>query len=203
MGGPGLVVREVRREGTTSCTVWLIRHGATEWSQEGRLNGWTDIPLNELGRTQVRELARSIELPPRTTIWTSDLERAAASAALLVTHGSPLKGVTVRSDQRLRELNFGELEGLTWSELDTDTRTALTNFDGFEAPEGESVAALVARVDGFLAELGRHEPTAGPHVVVTHGGVIRTLLRRGPGDRSVQPAQLVRLSLVEGRVQAG
>lgn len=175
-------------------TLLMVRHGATPWSEAGRLNGWTDVPLSDAGRGQVRGLARSLDRHDGATIWSSDLERAVATARAIS------GGAAIRIDERLRELDFGALEGLTWSELEPATRRALVDFDGFEAPGGESVAALISRVDDFLADL-RSGP--GPHVVVTHGGVIRLLLRRGPGDRPVRPGEALRLTLAAGRLQAG
>jgi probable phosphoglycerate mutase len=90
-------------------------------------------------------------------------------------------------DRRLRELDFGELEGKRWEDVDSSSRQALVRFEGFVAPGGESVAQLEERVGGFLAEL---EP--GDHLVVTHGGVIRLLARRrgvafapDPGEMTV------------------
>lgn len=183
-------------------TLLLVRHGATRWSEAGRLNGWTDIPLSELGRAQARELGRAIDLRPGTAIWSSDLERATATASALRSAATGAGGNVVRNDERLRELDFGALEGLIWSELEPATRRALMDFDRFVAPGGESVAALAARVDDFLAHLQRVDGS-GRHVLVTHGGVIRLLLRRGPGDRPVRPGEAVRLTLAAGSVEAG
>ena len=165
-------------------TVWLVRHGATDWTDAGRFNGWTDVPLNERGIEQAHELATTLELSDDVTIWSSDLIRARSTAAAL---GPP------RIDARLRELDFGELEGLTWGRCDLATREALVAFDGFVAPGGESVAALGARIDAFLADLFRDGRREGEHVVVTHGGVIRLFLRRHSGDRHVAPGEAVRL----------
>lgn len=188
---------------TGTMTLLLVRHAATRWSETGRLNGWTDLPLSALGRRQAGELARTIDLPPVPTIWSSDLARATATAAALQV-AAPLEGgaVEVRTDEGLRELDFGRLEGLAWSELEPATRGALIDFEGFVAPGGESVTALAARVDDFLARLHR-EDGPGPHVVVTHGGVIRMLLRRGPGDRHLGPGEAIRLTLAAGSVEAG
>jgi len=164
--------------------LWLARHGATDWSDGGRFNGWTDVPLNERGLRQAHDLATSLELSDGATIWSSDLIRARATAAAL---GPP------RVDPRLRELDFGDLEGLTWDQCDLGIREALVAFDGFTAPDGESVAALGARIDAFLADLVLEGPGHGKHVVVTHGGVIRFLLRRYSEDRHVAPGEAVLL----------
>jgi len=145
--------------------LWLVRHGATDWSAAGRLCGSTDIPLSPEGRAQVDPFRRRVASHSFTGVWTSDLARAREFAQLAVRHATP--------DRRLRELDFGELEGKRWEDLDQSTRHALVRFEGFVAPGGESVAQLEERVGEFLAEL---EP--GDHLVVTHGGVIRLLARR-------------------------
>ncbi|HJR45904.1 MAG TPA: histidine phosphatase family protein [Actinomycetota bacterium] len=160
-------------------TIWLVRHGTTDWTQAGKLNGWTDVPLNEMGRAEAAALAADAGLPADAAIWSSDLQRATETALSL---GAP------REDARLRELDFGDLEGLTWAELEPETRRSLVDFDGFVAPAGESVAALGRRVEAFLSAL---EP--GDHVVVTHGGVIRYLLRQTATDRHVAAGEAVRL----------
>jgi len=74
-------------------------------------------------------------------------------------------------DPRLREIDFGQLEGRTWGECDAATQEALIAFDGFAAPSGESSAQVRDRALGFVNELG-----VGSHLVFTHGGLIRILL---------------------------
>jgi probable phosphoglycerate mutase len=151
--------------------LWLVRHGATDWSDEGRLCGWTDVPLSEKGRGQAKILRRRLEGQGFDGVWTSDLSRASESARLAVGRPHP--------DRGLRELDFGELEGRRWRDCDEPTREALVRFEGFVAPGGESVRDLEERVGGFLSEL-----TTGDHLVFTHGGVVR-LLTRQQGDASI------------------
>lgn len=169
-------------------TLWLVRHGATDWSDAGRFNGWTDVALNDRGRDQARALSGLLPPPSRIRLWTSDLIRARTTAAAL----GP-----ARVDARLRELDFGELEGLTWDRCSPATQAALVRFDGFAAPGGESVADLSDRVGSFLSELSR-----GDHVVVTHGGVIRLLARRTGATGHVPPAGVVRIALAPESTRA-
>jgi 2,3-bisphosphoglycerate-dependent phosphoglycerate mutase len=158
--------------------LWLVRHGETDWSAAGRLNGWRDVPLNDNGRAQARALAHRLTDQAFVGIWSSDLHRSIETARLA--YGEP----TI--DRRLRELDFGTLEGLTWNELDADTQQALIGFDGFKAPRGESVAALEMRVAGFVMGLG-----AGDHLAFTHGGVMRLLMRKASFDRGVEVGEVV------------
>jgi probable phosphoglycerate mutase len=111
-------------------------------------------------------------------VWSSDLRRAVETAGLAVF--DPVL------DRRLREFDFGELEGRTWNDLDEDTARRLLAFDDYEAPGGETVPQLRARLDSFVADL-----TEGDHLVFTHGGVIRALLRGSHIDRRVDPGDIV------------
>ncbi len=161
--------------------LWLVRHGATDWSAAGRLTGWTDVPLNALGRDQASALAARLAGQRFAGAWTSDLSRARDTALLA--------GVDAIADPRLRELDFGSLDGMRWDELPPGVPERLVEFDSFEAPGGESTAALRARVHDFLDGL-----TDGHHLLVTHGGVIRLLLRESGRDSEVPPGGLIRLS---------
>ena len=145
--------------------LWLARHGSTEWTDQGRLCGWSDPPLNPGGRAQADRVRRQLAGLEFAGTWTSDLIRASGFAELA--------GVTARPDRRLRELDFGDLEGKTWSDLDPGVQESLAVVDGFAAPGGESVADLEARVGSFIDDLDR-----GNHLIFTHGGVIRLLGRR-------------------------
>jgi probable phosphoglycerate mutase len=162
--------------------LWLVRHGATDWSDAGRLNGWPDVPLNEEGRRQARSLTQGLARRRFTDVWSSDLVRATETAGLACWEAV--------ADSRLRELDFGRLEGSGWDECPPDVRGALLAFDGFDAPAGESVTELRSRVFGFLDALA-----GGEHLVFTHGGVIRLLLREAGPDRPVPPGSFVRVVL--------
>jgi 2,3-bisphosphoglycerate-dependent phosphoglycerate mutase len=159
----------------------LVRHGATDWSDAGRLTGWKDIPLNERGREQARHLREQLVGVPLTGIWSSDLDRAMETAKLAA--GSP------QTAEGLREIDLGDLEGATWDEIDEATRAALVAFDDFSAPGGESVTELRRRVTRVIEEL-----PPGTHLVITHGGVIRLLLRdAGLDDRPITPCEVVEI----------
>jgi len=144
--------------------LWLVRHGETSASRDGRLAGWDDVPLTERGVEQARALRPLLEGERFAGVWSSDLQRAADTARLA--WGS------AEADPRLREIHFGSLEGQDWDVLDTRHRQALVDFAGFDPPGGEKLEVVAARVGEFLAGL-----EAGRHLVFTHGGVIRLLSR--------------------------
>lgn len=155
----------------------LVRHGATAWSEGGRLCGHADVPLSASGRVVAAALAPRLGRRAFDGVWSSDLVRAVETARLAA--GEPV------TDRRLRELDLGALEGLRWRDLDEGVRHGLLAFDGFRAPGGESVKELRARVQAFLDDL-----PPGRHLLVTHGGVIRALLRERGCDRRVEPGGL-------------
>jgi 2,3-bisphosphoglycerate-dependent phosphoglycerate mutase len=162
--------------------LYLVRHGATAWTEAGRLTGWADVPLSDRGRIQARGLRSRLNGRRFAGVWSSDLARAVETAAIAA--GDQ------RRDGRLRELDFGTLEGMTWTELPADMRRGLVTFEGFRAPGGESVDQFRARVRRFVEEL-----TPGDHLVVTHGGVARLLLREAGGDRVVPPGSAVEVAV--------
>jgi probable phosphoglycerate mutase len=164
-----------------SARVWLVRHGATDWSDAGRLTGWRDIPLNDVGRRQARLLRRRLRSIEFDGIWSSDQSRAMETARVAVGGA--------RADERLRELDFGELEGRTWDQCSPEAQAELVSFDRFVAPGGESASELRDRVLAFTDTL-----SDGRHLVFTHGGVIRVLLRLTGRDHPVPPGGLMQLT---------
>lgn len=144
----------------------FIRHGRTPWNADRRLLGWTDIGLDGVGEQQAIALGERIDISPYDRVITSDLSRATATARLAGWAGAG-------ADWRLREIDFGQIEGMTWSELPDQMREELVAFDGFVAPGGESTATFVDRIVDALDTFDE-----GAHMVVTHGGVIRAVLRQ-------------------------
>lgn len=145
--------------------LWLVRHGATDWSAANRFCGWSDPPLSDEGREQAAALRPLLEGRSFDRVVSSTSLRAIETARLAFGEPQP--------DERLRELDFGDIEGTTWVDCSPQLRAALADYETFSAPNGESVARLIERVTAALHDLG-----PGSHLVVTHGGVIRFLLGR-------------------------
>jgi probable phosphoglycerate mutase len=110
--------------------------------------------------------------------WSSDLLRALETAR--IAWGEP------EQDPRLREIDFGLLEGVAWSDLDPTLQAELVRFADFEPPGGESARAFEDRVFDFVASLG-----GGDHLVFTHGGVVRALGRRCGVERYPRHGELI------------
>lgn len=161
-----------------STRVWLVRHGETQWNADRRLSGRTDIALTDAGRDQALGLKPLVVEHEFQGVWSSDLRRAVETARLA--YGE------ARTDIRLREIDFGELEGSLWHEIPPVLQEALLAFDGFIAPGGESMSQMKARVRDFLDEL---DP--GEHLVFTHGGVVRLVLRECGADRFPENSEII------------
>lgn len=91
----------------------MIRHGQTDWNVAGKIQGSTDIPLNETGRNQAACLAKGMENRPVVQIFSSFLKRAVETAAAI----GRSQHVDVDVIRGLEEVGFGEWEGLTWTEI--------------------------------------------------------------------------------------
>lgn len=154
-------------------TLYLIRHGETDWNADGRTMGQTDVPLNAKGLRQARETAEWLARFPLQAVITSDLRRARQTAEPL----AAAAGVTLEEDARLRELRFGVFEGRTVAQCANEHPETVERWRGgtfdFAPPGGETRRELVHRVRAFLDEaLAR---PAGNVAVVTHGGVLNAL----------------------------
>jgi broad specificity phosphatase PhoE len=152
----------------------LIRHAETAYTVERRYQGHRDIPLSEHGINQARllgaSLRRRFEDIDSARVCSSDLQRAARTAELAL--GRPAD----HYDARLREISFGDFEGLTAHEIEERYGSFFRNWleqpKTVTPPNAESVNALQARLTNWLDGLEAGTTT----VVFTHGGAIRVLL---------------------------
>ena len=150
----------------------LWRHGRTAWNAAGRVQGQSDVPLDEVGYAQAEAAGARLATLKPARILSSDLSRAAATAAVL----GALCGVPVEADERLRELNFGIREGLTaqqaWESYPDEMRAWVTG-DDFRMPGGETYREAGRRFADVLAEACESLRGDRPLVVVAHGAVLR------------------------------
>jgi broad specificity phosphatase PhoE len=156
---------------TTRLIVW--RHGNTDWNAGHRVQGQTDVPLNDLGRQQAVDAADLLVRLRPTALVASDLCRAADTAAAL----AALTGLSVTYDERLRERSFGQWEGLTMAEV-ARTRpeeharwTAGADVIGGDVETLDDLGKRVA--DAFQAAADRVTP-GSTVVVATHGAAARS-----------------------------
>ncbi len=158
--------------------LWLVRHGTTQWNQEQRFCGHSDVPLSSVGEVQACWLADKLSLAYITTIYTSDLVRASRTAEIIA--GQQKHIVTMNISPQWRELSFGTWEGLTYSYIAEHFKHDLRFFtDPFHSvpPDGEPFSLFIRRVQGAFLELVHAvDSVTGDIVLVSHGGVLRALL---------------------------
>jgi probable phosphoglycerate mutase len=161
--------------------VYLARHGETDWNVAGRWQGHTDVPLNDAGRTQARELAETLRVHGLGAVVASDLSRAHETARIVAV----ALGIEVAFiDERLRERCFGVFEGLTRDECQAQHAEAWRAWTERRITPGgaESQEVLAARV---LAALGRVAAEVAredaPALAVTHGGALRAVVAAATG----------------------
>ena len=156
-------------------TLLLIRHGQTPWNALGKIQGSTDIALEDIGRFQAQLLAEKLN-GDFSAIYTSPLERAYETATILA---SPSTVSPIALDA-LREVNFGLWEGLTFKEVAAQYPDAYTLWkqDELEGPlcEGDgSIKACSLRAKACILELVQKH--LGETIVcVSHGGLIKSAL---------------------------
>jgi broad specificity phosphatase PhoE len=146
----------------------LVRHGETVWNAEGRLQGQTDIPLNEAGRRQAHQLAARLAGETIDAAVSSDLQRAMETARIVA---GPHR-LIVRADARLRQSHRGKWEGLTYAEIE---RLYPDSSHDDTPPEGETETAVVARVRSWLDD-ARRDHAGRTVLAVSHGQILRILI---------------------------
>lgn len=158
----------------------FLRHGPTDWNEEGRIQGRIDMPLSAAGRAKMAEL-----LPPegfeRARAYTSPLGRARETAALLgFSDAVP--------DARLSEHHWGEWEGLTRDEIiardGADCFERAGTAADFTPQGGESTRDLLARVASFIADVAKDPRDA---VAIAHRGVLRSAYTLATGWDMLTP----------------
>jgi probable phosphoglycerate mutase len=160
--------------------LYFVRHGETDWNAEGRYQGRQDIPLNDRGRGQAdlngdllkQLLARTGRSAGDFAWYVSPMARARETMSRIRARvGDPLPDATI--DHRLIEVSFGIYEGHLHVDLAAGAMAIAGERDAsfwyFRPPEGESYEDVAGRLRDFAASL------AGPSVIVSHGGILRTL----------------------------
>jgi broad specificity phosphatase PhoE len=159
--------------------VYLLRHGETDWNAVKRIQGKADIPLNERGREVARLTAEAMRDIPFDVVFSSPLERACETARIL----SAGRGIAVRTDPRLREINFGEFEGALWKDIrEKEEYACIYRF--FEDPAhyvpergAESFESIFGRAEDFITEeVLPREKTCENMLIVAHGAFNRAFL---------------------------
>jgi alpha-ribazole phosphatase/probable phosphoglycerate mutase len=163
----------------------LIRHGETDWNQEGRWQGQADVPLNEAGRRQAERISELLEDCPIEAVYSSDLQRARETALILASE----KDLPLVMDERLREIHQGEWQGLRVSEIEASYGRLFeernSNLLNVAPPGGETAFQVQSRMLEAVCDILRRH--SGKTVaIVSHGfalAVVRAHYLDLPADR--------------------
>jgi len=169
-----------------STRIIAIRHGETAWNASTRIQGHTDIPLNEHGLRQAQLLAQALAQADKIdTIYSSDLQRAFATAQAMALQ----TGASLVTHVGLRERAFGDFEGRSFAQIELEL-PAQAQLWRTRAPDwtppggGESLSVMQQRVLATVNALAQQHP--GQQIaVVAHGGVL-DLLYRAATQQSLQ-----------------
>ena len=158
----------------------LIRHGETEWNSQLRMQGHSNSALSEVGRGQIQALGEWMGNVSFDHIYSSDSLRARQTAEAITQYS----GDTLQFDQRIREKNLGVFEGLTSIEAMERHpgiyRLFKTGGANYVIDEGESTQQVLDRALEFIEEI-RLRHSEQRVVMVTHGGVVRVLMKHTLG----------------------
>ena len=157
-----------------SYIIHFIRHGAIDETLSGKYIGTTDVPLSNKGKMDLKKLDYEYRYPGTQVVFTSPLKRCTETCRILYPEQNPL------SIANLSECNFGEWEGKTAEELknDPDFEKWLAGDNSVKPPRGESNADFTRRICRMFESIveGLMKTGTTESVIVTHGGVIMTLL---------------------------
>jgi len=171
----------------------LIRHAESSWNATGRWQGHGDPPLSDRGVAQANALARELARESIDVLVSSDLRRAAETAAVL----GQARGLRPKLDPRLRELDLGDWEGLTRGQIERTAGDVLRRFDAGDLEVrpggGENLREIAQRACSVVSEVVDAHP-GRRLAVVTHLGVIRALIPEAKFDnaswRRLDPTEL-------------
>lgn len=154
--------------------LYMIRHGETDWNLEHKLQGKTDIPLNENGR-KVAELTRKGLKDVKFDIaFSSPLSRAKKTAEIILEG----QDVEIIADARIEEVGFGTFEGTNSSEFEEGIKKFFMEPESFVATNGaESYESLLERERSFWNDLCTNPKYQNSTILVaTHGAALNGLL---------------------------
>lgn len=190
-------------------TILLVRHGQTDWNMEQRVQGHSDIPLNETGVLQAKTTAAFLVEHHRdiSAIYSSDLKRASATAE----ETAKLLSLKVQQREKLREINTGEAEGMkisekvkkykdAWKKIKENFPNQRDAWKQTAIAGEESIDALYRRIEAELIFLGsKHR---GKKIAVfSHGKAIRAFIAhitdKNIDDIELSNAQIIEIKLIQ------
>lgn len=146
--------------------IYLVRHGQTDWNIKKIIQGHTDISLNDNGRKQAKIVSEVIKKYKIDKIYSSDLRRAKQTANII----NENYGFTIISDHRLREMNYGDLEGIAIPTISQDVWDIYNSNP--EKLHAEPISNVYHRIKSFFEEIDLNDNM----IIVTHGGTLRVMM---------------------------
>lgn len=156
--------------------IYIIRHGKTDWNNVKRLQGRTDIELNDEGIELAKKTAKGLKDVKFDVIYSSPLKRAVKTAEIIAFGND----VPIIIDDRLMEISFGEYEGKHSPKLRENPNEAFYHF--FDRPEkylpetGENFLEVIERTKSFVKELEEKKDELKRIMIVGHGAVNKGLM---------------------------
>lgn len=157
--------------------IWLLRHGQTDWNLQGRWQGQASFApgLNKTGFAQARSAAEELSDIQFSAIYSSDLLRARQTAEAV----AEKQGLPVLLDERLREVNLGEWEGLLSDEVKARYAEELEERERnplhARPPQGETLAEVAERAKAAVNDILQKQ-AQGPLLIVSHGLTLASLI---------------------------
>ncbi len=165
--------------------LYIVRHGETDWNKARKVQGFSDIPLNDFGRHLARETAEGMKDIPFDLAYTSPLVRAKETAEIILAG----RGIPVIESNGIKEMGFGEYEGMCISGKEKAAESEafkkfFTDTGNFvPAKGGESIADIMDRTGQFLKELCEDPQLQGKRILLsTHGAAMTALLNHIRGN---------------------
>ncbi len=157
--------------------IFLTRHGETQWNAEWRIQGHTDMELNDNGIAQAEALSKRLEGSGISAIYSSDMSRASRTAAIIQNR---LPDSRLILSPLLRERHWGSFEGKQWKEIEDELPDEIKELRrhpvDFKPEGGESRRDVLNRLTEFMNNV-RSEHEDGIIMIVTHGGVSSLMIK--------------------------
>jgi len=162
-------------------TVYLVRHGVTDWHRDRRVLGQRDIGLNAAGAAQSHAAARALAELPITEVLASPMLRAMQTAEIIAADFQ----TGVARDTRLTDFRVGRWEGMTYDEVaaSPDYQRFLADPLSERIPGGEDLVQVRDRSVGAVEQAMRDAPAGESIVIVTHAGILRVILSHFLGSQ--------------------
>ena len=165
--------------------LYIVRHGETDWNKARRVQGFSDIPLNEYGRHLARETAEGMKDIPFDLAYTSPLVRARETAEIILAG----RDIPLIESNGIKEMGFGEYEGMCISgkekapESEAFKKFFIDTGNFVPAKGGESISDIMERTGQFLKELCENQELQGKQILLsTHGAAMTALLNHIRGN---------------------